>query len=113
VPGGGVALVRAAKGLSVEVDNSDQELGVKIVLESVREPLKQMAQNAGKSADLLLDLVESQKEGTNGYNFVSDEVVDMFEAGIIDPVKVTKSALRNAASAASVLITTDYAIIEQ
>ena len=113
VPGGGVALIRAIKDLVVETENEDQKLGVEIVVNSVKEPLKQMALNAGKSADLMLDLVENQTDDACGYDFVSDEVVNMFEVGVIDPVKVTKNALRNAASAASVLITTDYAIVEQ
>ena len=112
VPGGGVALIRAIKNLIVETENEEQKLGVDIVVNSVKEPLKQMACNAGKSADLILDLVENQTCETHGYDFVTDSVVDMFEVGVIDPVKVTKNALINAASAASVLITTDYAIVE-
>jgi len=113
VPGGGVALIRAIKDLVVETDSEDQKLGVDIVVNSVKEPIRQMAKNAGRSMDMMLDLVENQTHKNYGYDFVRNDIVDMFEAGIIDPVKVTKNALINAASASSVLITTDHAIIEQ
>jgi len=111
VPGGGVALIRASKELNIEVDNEDQELGVKIVLEAIKEPLKQMAINAGDSPDLILSTVESQ-QGSLGVDFVSGEEIDMLKQGVIDPVKVTRCALQNAASVASILITTNHAIIE-
>jgi chaperonin GroEL len=111
IPGGGVALIRASKNLNVEVDNEDQELGVKIVLDAVKEPLKQMAINAGYSPDLILSTVENQKDSF-GVDFVSGEEIDMLEQGVIDPVKVTRCALQNAASVASILITTNHAIIE-
>ena len=111
VPGGGVALIRASKDLNVEVDNEDQELGVKIVLDAIQEPLKQMAINAGYSPDLILSTVENQKDSF-GIDFVSGEEIDMLEQGVIDPVKVTRCALQNAASVASILITTNHAIIE-
>jgi chaperonin GroEL len=111
VPGGGVALIRASKGLNIETDNEDQELGVKIVLEAIKEPLKQMAINAGDSPDLILSTVESQ-QGSLGIDFASGKEIDMLEQGVIDPVKVTRCALQNAASVASTLITTNHAIIE-
>jgi chaperonin GroEL len=112
VPGGGVALVRAAIALSdLEVDNDDQQSGVGIIATAITEPVKQMAKNAGFSQDLVLSYVEAA-EGSIGYNFANGELTDMLEAGIIDPKKVTKSALQNAVSAAGTLITTNHAIVE-
>ena len=111
VPGGGIALIRASKDLNVETDNEDQELGVKIVLEAVKEPLKQMAINAGDPPDLIFSTVENQKDSF-GIDFVSGNEIDMLEEGIIDPTRVTRCALQNAASVASILITTNHAVIE-
>jgi len=111
VPGGGVALVRAADGLDLQFENEDQEIGSKIVCEAIKSPIRQMALNAGEKPDLVLyEILSLQK--SDGRNFATGKLVDMFEAGIIDPAKVTKSALQNAVSAASTLITTNYAIIE-
>jgi len=111
VPGGGVALIRAATDLDVEVENEEQKLGVDIVCAATREPLRQMAQNAGESPDLIAKSVREQTEHY-GFDFRHRRVVDMYEAGIIDPVKVTKTALANAVSVAGTLITTDHAIIQ-
>jgi chaperonin GroEL len=113
VPGGGTALTRASQDVVVELDNEDQELGKKIILEAIREPIKQMAANAGLSPDLALSTILEQ-EGSKGINFASNslDVVDLYEDGIIDPVRVTRVALQNATSVASTLITTNYAIIE-
>ena len=111
VPGGGVALVRSSKELQLELDNEDQEFGAKIVTEAVKSPIRQMASNAGESEDLILYEILSL-QGSDGRDFTTGELVDMFEVGIIDPLKVTKTALQNAVSAASTLITTNYAIIE-
>jgi chaperonin GroEL len=111
VAGGGTALIRAAENLEVETDNEDQLLGVEIVKDAIQAPLRQMALNAGKSPDIICELV-LKKEGNYGYNFISDEIVDMIESGIIDPVKVTRTALQNAASVAGTLITTNCAIIQ-
>ena len=109
--GGGTALVRSSRELEVEFSNEDQKIGGRIVCEAVKSPIKQMALNAGDSPDLILSEVE-KLEGHQGWNFATGEIVDMVEAGIIDPAKVTKTALRNAVSAASTLITTNYAIVE-
>ena len=111
VPGGGVALIRAREDLDIKTENDDQEIGVKVILESTRAPLKQLAKNANVSSDLLLDKI-SKAENDQGYNFAKDEMVNMFEEGIIDPVKVTRTALINAVSVSSVLLTTKYAIVE-
>jgi chaperonin GroEL len=111
IAGGGTALLRATKNLEVEVDNDYQLLGVEIVKEAVKAPIRQMAINAGKSPDIICDLV-LKEEDEKGYNFVTDKIVNMIEAGIIDPVKVTRTALQNAASVSGTLITTNYAIIQ-
>ena len=112
VAGGGVALIRAMSVLDdTPVENEDQELGVDIVREAIVAPLRQMATNCGLSPDLILQLVKSEK-GNMGYDFRNDETVEMIASGIIDPVKVTRVALQNAASAAGTLITTSHAIIE-
>ncbi len=112
VAGGGVALIRAMPVLDkTPVENEDQQLGVDIVREAITAPLRQMATNCGLSPDLILNTVATE-EGNMGYDFRNDEVVEMIESGIIDPVKVTRTALQNAASAAGTLITTSHAIIE-
>jgi len=111
IAGGGAALIRATTNLEVDVDNDDQLLGVEIVKEAVKAPLKQMALNAGKSPDIICELVLKEK-GNCGYNFISDSLVDLLEAGVIDPVRVTRTALQNAASVAGTLITTNCAIIQ-
>ena len=113
VAGGGVALVRASNNteLDIEAENEDQVFGIEIVREAVKAPLRQMALNCGLSPDLVLARVEAT-EGSVGYNFRTDEMVDMLETGVIDPAKVTRTALQNAASAAGTLITTSHAIVE-
>jgi len=111
VPGGGIALIRASKNLNIKVENEDQQLGIKIVLEAIKEPLKQMAINAGDSPDLVFSTVKNQKDPF-GIDFVSGNEINMLEEGIVDPTKVTRCALQNAASVASTLITTNHAVIE-
>lgn len=113
VPGGGVALLRAATALdsSVPAENEDQQFGIDIIARAVKSPIRQMATNAGLSPDLIVAQIESASKNS-GYNFRDFSTVDMFEAGIIDPVKVTRTALQNAASAAGTLITTSHAIVE-
>jgi chaperonin GroEL len=111
IPGGGVALARASHALKVKLDNDDQEIGKRIICEAVKSPIKQMSINAGESPDLILSKIEDL-EGDNGWDFSTGQVVDMMKTGIIDPAKVTKTALQNAVSAASTLLTTNYAIVE-
>jgi chaperonin GroEL len=112
VPGGGAVLIHAAKSLHVEVDNEDQELGVLIVKEAIYAPIKQMASNAGQSPDIIVDKVSDCIDQLQGWDFANGEIVNMLEAGIVDPVKVTRCALQNAVSVASTLITTSHAIVE-
>ncbi len=111
VAGGGTALVRASIDLQVEVSNDEQELGVEIIKGAIQEPLKQMATNAGASADLSVNRILSA-EDHEGWNFSTGEFVDLFESGILDPAKVTRCALQNAASAAGTLLTANYAIVQ-
>ena len=100
------------RNLDVPVENEGQAVGVEIVRLAVQAPLRQMAINAGESPDIICNqVIES---GSNvGYDFVSGQLVDMLEAGIIDPVKVTRTALQNAASVSGTLITTNCAVIEK
>ncbi len=112
VPGGGVALIRATERLEVATENEEQALGVKIVLKAAEEPIRQMAINAGESPDLIVSLVKSEVFDA-GYDFLNRNVIMMVKNGIIDPAKVTRCAIQNAASAAGTLITTNYSIVQQ
>jgi chaperonin GroEL len=112
VPGGGVALVRALKGLEgVKGDNHDQDMGVGIVRRALEEPLRQIVQNAGGEASVVLSKVR-EGEGNFGYNAATEDYGDMIEAGILDPTKVSRTALQNAASISGVMITTEAMIAE-
>ena len=110
VPGGGIALIRAATDLFVETDNEEQSLGAQVVLKACEVPLRQMAINAGESPDIIVSEVKSAS-GDMGYDFLNRRMVETYDVGIIDPCKVTKCALRNAASAAGTLLTTSHAIV--
>jgi chaperonin GroEL len=111
VPGGGVPLIRAAEITQFEVDNEDQALGVEIVRKAVFAPIRQMAENAGESPDIIQTIV-SGLEGSSGYDFRNRTTCDLLDTGVIDPAKVTRCALQNAVSAAGTLITTNHAIIQ-
>ena len=111
LPGGGTGLIRAAHNLHVETDNEEQALGAKIILDAIQEPLRQLCLNSGESADIIVSEVLSRGP-TEGYNFLTRQYVDMITQGIIDPCKVTRCALQNAVSAASTLLTMNYAIID-
>ena len=110
VPGGGIALIRATTDLFVETDNEEQSLGAQVVLRACQMPLKQMAINAGESPDIIIQNVKNET-GDTGYDFLNRCMVSTYKRGIIDPCKVTKCALRNAASAAGTLLTTSHAIV--
>jgi chaperonin GroEL len=105
VPGGGVALIRT---LPKKVKDNTKN----IVYDAICEPIRQMARNAGESADVILEKVK-KSSGNVGWDFTTNKTVDMFEKGVIDPMKVTRSALQNAASAVGALITSGYAIVEE
>ncbi len=111
VAGGGVALVRAISGLNVEGLNQDENTGIKIVKRAIEEPLRQIVANAGGEGSVIVAKV-ADGTGDFGYNAKSDEYVNMLEAGIIDPTKVTRVALENAASVAGMLLTTECVITE-
>jgi len=112
VPGGGVALIRARAAVKdLKGTNSDQDAGIKIVLRAMEEPLRQIATNSGDSADVIVNRV-AEGTGTFGYNAATHHFGDMLEMGVIDPTKVSKTALINAASIAGLLLTTDCAINE-
>ena len=112
VPGGGVALVRCMGALeAVKGDNSDQDVGVSIVKRAVEEPLRQIVANAGAEGSVVLNNVAG-KDGNYGYNAGTGEYGDMIEMGILDPTKVTRAALQNAASISGLMITTEAMVAE-
>jgi chaperonin GroEL len=115
VSGGGVALLRAGSRVKIEVKNTEQALGAQIVVAALAAPLRQMATNAGESADIHEHVVRTNmenQENVYGIDFTTGALVDMYDAGIIDPVRVTIAALRNAISVSSSLITMNCAIVE-
>jgi chaperonin GroEL len=112
VPGGGVALIRALKALDkLEGANEDQTVGIRILARSIEEPLRNIVENAGQDAAVILNEVKSGK-GAYGYNAATGEYGDMLEEGILDPTKVTRLALQNAASVAGLLLTTEVMVAE-
>ena len=112
VPGGGVALLRCIGCLdNVKVDEEDEKVGVNIVRRALEEPLRQLTANAGVDGSVIVQKVKSEKKNV-GYDVSQDKYVDMIEAGIIDPTKVTRSALQNAASIASLLLTTEALVTD-
>ena len=112
VPGGGVALIRALKALDkLEGANEDQTVGIRILARSIEEPLRNIVENAGEDAAVILNQVKAGK-GAYGYNAATGEFGDMFEEGILDPTKVTRLALQNAASVAGLLLTTEVMVAE-
>lgn len=116
VPGGGVALVRVQQALNKAIDtinfgSDDEKVGFKILTTALDVPLRAIAHNAGAKSDVVIDTVLSN-EGAFGYDALDYKYVDMFKAGIVDPAKVTRSALMNAASVASMLLTTEAAVVE-
>ncbi|GAB7548811.1 chaperonin GroEL [Cupriavidus sp. CuC1] len=112
VPGGGVALLRARAAIAgLTGDNADQNAGIKIVLRAMEEPLRQIVLNAGEEASVVVAKVIDGK-GNYGYNAATGEYGDLVEMGVLDPTKVTRTALQNAASVASLMLTTDCAVAE-
>ena len=111
VAGGGVALLRARASVAVKGLNADQEAGIKIVMRAVEEPLRQIVANCGEEASVVVSKVLEGK-GSHGYNAASGEYGDMLAMGVVDPTKVTRTALQNAASVASLMLTTDCMVAE-
>jgi chaperonin GroEL len=112
VPGGGVALLRAQRALDGVGDNDEQRAGVSIVRRAVEEPMRRIAENAGVDGAIVVDKVKSGK-GAYGFNAQTEEYEDLMKAGVIDPTKVVRSALQNAASVASLLLTTEAMVAEK
>ena len=112
VAGGGIALIRSARALDDLSLEGDQKIGLDIILQAIEEPLKQIATNAGKEGSVVVEHIKSETDPNIGYDAKSDEYKDMVEAGIIDPVKVVRSALQNAASIASLVLTTEALVAD-
>ena len=118
VPGGGVVLIRAAKALTklkffeMDQNGEDEQIGVNLVRRALEEPLRQIVANAGKEGAVIVERVRSEKNPNIGYNVVTEKFEDLVAAGVIDPAKVTRSALQNASSIAGLMLTTEVLISE-
>jgi chaperonin GroEL len=113
VPGGGVALLRCVKSLDgLKVENHDQTVGVDIIKRALEEPIRQIVNNTGLDGSVVVEKVKNAKEANYGFDAQSEEYVDMLKAGIIDPTKVTRYALQNASSVASLMLTTSVMITD-
>ncbi len=113
VPGGGVALLRAQSVLDGVKAKGDEKIGVNIIRRAIEEPIRAIAANAGVEGSIVVARVKESKEKAFGYNAATDEYEDMVKAGVIDPTKVTRTALQNAASIAALLLTTECVIVEK
>jgi chaperonin GroEL len=114
VPGGGVAFIRVQSKLKgLKLEESDEQIGVDIVRRALEEPIRMIAQNAGAEGSIVVEKVRSSKETNYGYNALTDTYEDLVAAGVIDPTKVTRTALQNAASIAGLLLTTEATIVEK
>jgi chaperonin GroEL len=114
VPGGGVALVRAQRVLdALKLEDHDEQIGVSIIRRAVEEPLRMIVQNAGGEGSIVLSKVRESADATFGYNALTDVYEDLVQAGVIDPTKVTRTALQNAASISGLLLTTEALIVEK
>ena len=112
VPGGGLALVRAARALDkLDLDGDDLKTGVRLLRRAMEEPLRRIAENAGVDGAVVVGKVEESKSAV-GFNAATGEFEDLVKAGIIDPTKVVRTALQNAASIAGLLLTTDAAVTD-
>jgi chaperonin GroEL len=114
VPGGGVALLRAQSAVAkLKVEDTDEQVGLDIVKRALEEPLRIIASNAGAEGSIVVEKVRASKEKNFGFNAQTGNYEDLVEAGVIDPTKVTRSALQNAASVASLLLTTECVVVEK
>ena len=113
VPGGGVALLRAKAAVQkLKSDNSDIQAGINIVMKALEAPIRQIAQNSGVEGSIVVGRITDNKSPTYGFNAQTEEYVDMLAAGIVDPAKVVRAALQDAASVAGLLVTTEAMIAE-
>ncbi|HEX6132587.1 MAG TPA: chaperonin GroEL [Longimicrobiales bacterium] len=114
VPGGGVALLRIQKKIrDYKLEDADEQIGVSIVVRALEEPIRQIAENAGAEGSIVVDKVRTADSATYGFNARTEQYEDLVEAGVIDPTKVTRTALQNAASIASLLLTTECVVVEK
>jgi chaperonin GroEL len=114
VPGGGVALLRAQTTLGkLKSDDADEQVGIEIVRRALEEPTRIIALNAGVEGSIVVEKIRNSKEKNYGYNARTDQYEDLVDAGVIDPTKVTRTALQNAASVASLLLTTECVVVEK
>jgi chaperonin GroEL len=114
VPGGGVAYIRSQHMLDeIEVQNTDQRTGVNIIRKAIEEPIRHILSNAGLEASVIINKIKEDNEGSWGFNAYTEKFEDLIESGVIDPTKVSRVALENAASVASLLITTEATIVEK
>jgi chaperonin GroEL len=113
VPGGGVALLRAQAALEKIRGTEDEKIGVEIVRRSLEEPIRMIAQNAGAEGSIIVAKVRESKDKNFGYNAATDNYEDLVKSGVIDPTKVTRTALQNAASIAGLLLTTECVVVEK
>jgi len=113
VPGGGVALIRAQRALKGLKLDADEQIGVDIIRRSIEEPIRMIVQNAGGEGSIVVEKVRASKDDAFGYNALSDTYENLVQAGVIDPTKVTRTALQNAASIAGLLLTTEALIVEK
>jgi chaperonin GroEL len=113
VPGGGVALLRAQSALDKVKASGDEKIGVDIIRRAIEEPIRAIADNAGVEGSIVVAKVKESKDPGYGYNAATDVYEDLVKAGVIDPTKVTRTALQNAASIASLLLTTECVVVEQ
>jgi chaperonin GroEL len=112
VPGGGVMLLKASKVITVKGDNEDQDAGINIVRKALQAPIRQIAENAGVEGSIVVGKVMDERSGSFGYDAQADEYGDLIEKGIIDPAKVVRIALQDAASIAGLMITTEAGVAE-
>jgi chaperonin GroEL len=112
VPGGGVALIRAQRALETIKLDADEQIGVDIVRRAIEEPIRIIVQNAGGEGSIVVEKVRASKDDAFGYNALTDRYENLLHAGVIDPTKVTRMALQNAASIAGLLLTTECAVVE-
>src|SRR6478752_7007484 len=114
VPGGGVALIRAQKALKgLKLADSDEQIGVGIISKAIEEPIRMIVQNAGGEGSIVVEKVRGSKDDSFGYNALTDVYENLVQAGVIDPTKVTRTALQNAASIAGLLLTTEALVVEK
>jgi chaperonin GroEL len=114
VPGGGVAFIRAQRALKgLKFDEADEQIGVDIIRRAIEEPIRMIVQNAGGEGSIVVEKVRGSKDDAFGYNALTDTYENLVQAGVIDPTKVSRTALQNAASIAGLLLTTEALIVER